>query len=241
MAKDDKVPAHRPGQEAAASDVARFLAKVKATPLAPNPGRRGRLIFALDATASRGPTWDRACQIQGEMFRETQSLGGIEIQLVYYRGFGEFVASSWLRRADELLREMTGVQFLGGQTQIAKVLRHAIDETKRQKVNALVFVGDALEEDVDKIAQLAGELGLLGVPAFVFQEGHDAAVRLGFEQVAKLTRGAYCPFDAGSARQLRELLAAVAVYAAGGRQALIDHAERAGGAALRLTHQLSRP
>ena len=68
---------------------------------APTPaGERGRLIFAMDATASREPTWDHACHIQGEMFRETQALGGLEIQLIYYRGFGECKASPWVARSE---------------------------------------------------------------------------------------------------------------------------------------------
>ena len=56
-------------------------------------GGRGRLIFALDATASREPTWDRACRIQGEMFEATAALGGLDIQLVF------IAASSNARRA----------------------------------------------------------------------------------------------------------------------------------------------
>ena len=58
--------------------------------------------------------------------------------------------------------------------------------------------------------------------------------------MARLSGGACCPFDAGSARQLRELLRAVAVYAAGGQRALEDYSRRTGGEVLRLTRQLTR-
>ena len=112
------------------------------------------------------------------------------------------------------------------------MLRRAAREARAGKVDALVFGGDAMEENVDELCRLAGELGLNGVPAFIFQEGHDEAAGNAFRQIAKLSGGAYCPFDAKSARQLRELLAAVAVYAAGGRKALLDYGEREGGAAL---------
>jgi hypothetical protein len=96
-----------------------------------------------------------------------------------------------------------------------------------------------MEEDVDELCQRAGELGLLGVPMFVFQEGREPKAELAFKEIARLTGGAYCRFDAGSAGQLRELLAAVAVYATGGRKALEDlGAEAKGGAALRLLEQL---
>jgi hypothetical protein len=53
-----------------------------------------------------------------------------------------------------------------------------------------------------------------------------------------LTRGAHCRFDAASAGQLRDLLCAVAVYAAGGSKALRELGRSHGGEALRLTRQL---
>lgn len=221
-------------------DVAQFLKKVAKTPVRPaNATGGGRLVFAMDATASREPSWDQASQIQGDMFSETSVLGGLEVQLVYYRGYGECRASKWAASAVDLLRLMTGVRCLGGRTQIAKVFAHTIKENKRRAVNALVFVGDAMEEDIDELCHQAGQLGLLKVPVFVFHEGGDPIAANAFRQIARLSGGAYCPFDASSARQLRELLSAVAVYAAGGRRALLDYGEKTGGAALRLTHQIA--
>lgn len=216
------------------SDIDDFLEKVADLPARPAGGARGRLVFAMDATMSREPTWDRACNIQGEMFRETAALGGLDVQLVYYRGFGECRASKWVGDPKALLRLMTGVSCRAGHSQIAKVLAHARRETQTRKVDALVFVGDAMEEDIDRLGQLAGELGVLGVPAFMFQEGDAANVKRGFEDVARLSGGAYCPFDSGSAQQLRELLAAVAVYAAGGKRALVEFGRKKGGDQIRL-------
>jgi hypothetical protein len=132
---------------------------------------------------------------------------------------------------------MSDVRCAGGMTQIERVLEHTLAETRRQKVDALVFVGDCMEEDIDRLCHLAGELGILGVPVFCFHEGNDAAAERTFREVARLSGGAYCSFDASSAQQLRDLLSAVAVYAAGGRKALEDFGQRQGGAALRLTRQ----
>ncbi len=233
MAGDKKLPS-----ASSSAQVDAFLQKVAATPNVRAAGERGRLIFALDATASREPTWDRASHIQAEMFQETTALGGLDIQLVYYRGFGEFNAGPWIGDPDAMLRRMVAVRCLAGQTQIAKVLRHAAEETRRQKVAALVFVGDSLEEDIDALGHLAGELGLLGLPCFMFHEGGDPVVAKAFEQIARLSGGAYCPFDANSPKQLKDLLSAVAVYAAGGRKALADYSERRGGVVRRLTHQV---
>ncbi|MGO1118125.1 VWA domain-containing protein [Rhodovibrionaceae bacterium A322] len=235
MGDDRKLPSKASTDS---QEVADFLSKVAAIPNRTAPGRRGRLIFSLDATASRQPTWDRACHIQGEMFQETEVLGGLDVQLVFYRGFHECKASKWYSQSAPLLRAMTGVDCLAGRTQIGRVLRHARKETGRQQVNALVFVGDAMEEDLDELGHLAGELGLNGLPCFFFHEGADPISRLAFEQLARLSGGACCQFDASSARQLRDLLAAVAVFAAGGLKALADFSSLRGGATQLLTHQL---
>lgn len=220
------------------SEIDAFLRKVAATPAVKTPGSSGRLMFAMDATASREPTWDHACHLQAQMFQETAALGGLQIQLCYYRGFNEFHATKWIADAAVLQRQMAAVRCLGGHTQIGRVLEHASAETKRGKVNALVFVGDCVEEDVDHLCHLAGQLGILGVPVFVFHEGGNRAAESAFRQIARLTRGAYCPFDAGSAQQLRELLSAVAVYAAGGRQALADYSAGRGDRVRLLTRQI---
>ena len=235
MSRDRKLPTE--GKDEGA-DVEAFLRRVAATPAPVTQGETGRLIFAMDATASREPSWDRACQIQGEMFDATAALGGLQVQLVYYRGFGECRASRWVRDSRSLVRAMTAVHCLGGHTQIRKVLRHALDETQRQRVHALVFVGDSMEEDVDELCAIAGELGLRGVPAFMFHEGSDPAAALAFRQIARLTNGAYLRFDASSARQLKELLGAVAVYAAGGRKALKHYSRDRGEAVLQIAHQI---
>lgn len=233
MAKDPKLP-----QSSTASDVDAFLRELAVTPAPAPGGSRGRLIFAMDATASREPTWDRASQLQAEMFKETEALGGLEVQLIFYRGFGECKASPWVAESDKLLRFMTSVFCLAGATQIGKVLQRAVKETKQKKVSALVFVGDAMEENVDHLGHLAGELGLLGVPCFMFHEGNDPVSRRAFQQIARLSGGAFCNFDASSARQLRELLSAVAVFAAGGRRALTDFSRKTGGLVPQLTHQV---
>jgi len=227
-------------QKSSKAAIDAFVEKVRSTPVVKSARGRGRLMFAMDATASREHSWDRACQIQGEMFTETAALGGLDIQLCYYRGFGEFEASPWLSSGDALLQRMTSVSCRGGYTQIEKVLRQAIEQTRQKKVQALVFVGDCMEEDVDRLCHLAGELGMLGVPAFLFHEGDEPAAQGAFKEIARLTRGAYCAFDAASAGQLRDLLSAVAVYAAGGQKALQDFGNDRSEVVRQLTRQLGR-
>ncbi|MBY0336823.1 MAG: VWA domain-containing protein [Acetobacteraceae bacterium] len=219
--------------------VAAFLQRVNAlAEVRPAASRKGRLIFAMDATASRQPSWDRACHLQAEMFTATRDLGGLSVQLAYWRGHMEFTTSPFLTDAADITRRMTGVQCLGGQTQILRALDHALKETRRERVHAMILVGDAFEEAVDPICHLAGQLGMHGTPVFCFQEGADPRAEDGLRQVAKLSGGAWAPFDSSSADTLRDLLRAVAVFAAGGRAALTRLPGRAAGA---LVRQLPAP
>ena len=204
------------------AELDRFLNEVKALSPGAKAGQRGRLIFALDATMSRQPTWDQACKLQAEMFREAAAVGGLDIQLVYYRGLAECRASSWIAEPDRLGALMSGIDCRGGHTQIAKVLAHARRENESGKVAVLVFIGDAMEESLDELCARAGELGLRNVKAFMFQEGYDQVCEQAFREIARLTRGAFCRFAPGAAHELAELLRAAAAYAAGGLQALAD-------------------
>jgi hypothetical protein len=173
------------------------------------------------------------------MFEEAGAVGGLDVQLVYYRGISECRASPWVSDPARLAALMEKIDCRGGHTQLGRVLSHVRKESKRQRVDALVFVGDAMEEKIDDLCAIAGELGLLGVPAFVFQENRDPIAEQAFREIARLTKGAWCPFDAGAAAQLKELLRAAAAYAAGGRVALADLSKRRGGeGAVRLLGQM---
>lgn len=218
--------------------VAAFLEELARVPATAAPAGRGRLVVALDATASREPTWDRACEVQGQMFLEAGRLGGLEVQLVFYRGFHECKASRWVSDSRTLVELMTRVRCKAGQTQIRRVLRHAIAETRRQPVRALVFIGDAVEEELDELAALAGELGILGVRVFLFHEGEDPRAERAFREIARLTGGACCRFDRNAPNELRELLGAVAAYAAGGPAVLEDLRRRPSRAVRLLAHQV---
>ncbi|BBU62517.1 hypothetical protein MSC49_24520 [Methylosinus sp. C49] len=199
---------------------------------------RGRLIFALDATMSRQPTWDLAQSLQGRMFEETAALGGLDVQLVFFRGFGECRASGFVGGGQGLAALMAKISCRGGRTQIGKVFRHALEETSARRIGALVFVGDAMEENADELCELAGRLGLLGVKAFMFHEGADAQAGAAFREVARLTGGAYAAFDASAPRRLAELLSAAAAYAAGGLAELERRATKGEDAARLLLSQM---
>jgi hypothetical protein len=154
------------------------------------------------------------------MFRAIPKGGALQVQLLYFRGMGECRASKWVNDTAGLAKLMTGISCRGGNTQISKVFAHARTEHGRQKLNAVVYVGDAIEENVDSLAEKAGQLGLLGCPLFIFQEGNDRNVEAAFREFARLTKGAYARFDANAPQELAALLRAVAAYASGGRDLL---------------------
>jgi hypothetical protein len=171
------------------------------------------------------------------MFEETARIGGLDVQLVYFRGLGECRASRFVRDARSLADLMTRITCRGGQTQIERVLTHAASTARERKVDALIYVGDAMEENVDKLAAQAGELALLGTRAFLFQEGRDPAASRAFAEIARITRGAHVHLDASSAAALGRLLRAVAAYAAGGLKAL-ENAGKGDPAATALLSQM---
>lgn len=216
----DRPPSGKmPEETSSARDVADFLKTARA--LAPErAGNGGRLLFALDATMSRQPTWDMALRLQADMFREAQALGGLQIKLIYYRGLAECRTSGWTSDGDHLAKLMSRIACVGGHTQIGRVLGEARRQAGAGGVKALVFVGDAMEENPDALCQVAGELGMLGLPVFMFQEGDDPVAGRTFADIAHLSGGAHCRFDPGAAAQLRDLLRAAAAFASGGRDAL---------------------
>ena len=225
--------------ESSASEVDAFLEAVAKTPVVTTEGGGGRLVFAIDATASRQPTWDLASHWQARMFEETARLGTLDVQLVYFRGYGEFHVLPWTRDARQLQAAMVEVHCRSGLTQVLRVLDHALAEHRRERVSALVYVGDCLEEDPEALEARAARLGIEGLPAFVFHEGHDPIAGAAFRQLAQLSGGAYAPFDQRSPALLGELLGAVAAYAVGGLPALEDRAGRS-ETARRLLVQLRR-
>ena len=207
-----KVPVER------SDDVNRFLQAVEKHPL--QSISSNRLIFALDATASRELTWDLASSLHADLFNAAKS-ADLAVQLVHFGGFNQFQASSWNSSPEQLLRHMQHVRCLGGMTQIRRVLSHILNESAAdQTVKAAVYIGDMCEEPMADIVNTAGQLGLRQVPVFVFQEGTERYATEVFRSIAERSGGAHMPFESGSAAQLRELLKAAVVYATEGLDAV---------------------
>src|SRR3982075_2465533 len=141
----------------ASDDIAAFVAKARA--MSPHAaGAKGRLVFALDATMSRQPTWDMACALQADMFREAAALGSLDIRLVSYRRLHECRATGGVSASVQLAKLRGKIDCRGGNTQIGKVLSEARREAVASGVRAVVFVGDAMEEGIDHLCAKAGGL-----------------------------------------------------------------------------------
>ncbi len=198
------------------SRVDKLLAGISTT----RPQQRGNLIFALDATASRERAWDLSAQLMVTMFAEVATLGSLDLQLAYFRGMigvnAECKTSPWVSDPMVLAKMMAKIKCETGYTQIGKVLSHISRESSKRTINAAVYVGDACEEEREVLIALASR----EIPVFMFQEGRDHTAQIRFQEIAELTHGAYHRFDQGSARQLAELLKAVATFAVGGVVAL---------------------
>ncbi len=201
------------------TEIEQFLVQAEQTQELTKQGKQiPHILFALDATASRQATWDIASHHQAEMFDVLKN-EKLAVQLAYYRGHNQFSTSSWLQNGDALKEEMLRVHCLAGLTQIHHVLHHAVSQCAKVSLKAVIFIGDALEEPIQPLYDLSGQLQLYRVPIFMFQEGHDPLVKQAYKQMAKLSGGAFAQFDAQSAERLKLLLAAVSLYARGGKNA----------------------
>ncbi|MGD0076913.1 MAG: VWA domain-containing protein [Candidatus Binataceae bacterium] len=195
---------------------------------------KGRLIFALDATQSREATWAIARTVTADMFRAAAPVGKLDVKLMHFRGGHESPAScrysKWVGSGEQLVQLINKIDCQSGPTQIGKVLNHALDEIKQVPVGALVFIGDAMEEDLETLAAQALKLGNAGCPIYIFHEDHrdltgapDTRTRNAFKLLALKSGGEYFEFSPATSRavdQLTEQLGAVARLAVGDTEAL---------------------
>jgi hypothetical protein len=177
-----------------------------------------RMIFAMDATGSREPTWEMAGKLHREM---GAALGGLTLQLIFFGGTA-CKSSQWVVGGQRLAELMIKVRCVTGCTQINRVLQHVLTESREHTIRALVYVGDCCEESGEELFGLAEQLKRRTIPIFVFQEGTDSVAEPIFRRLAQITDGIYASFDTGSAEQLRKLLAGAADYAAGRHKSISD-------------------
>lgn len=204
--------------------IADFAKKAKA---AAAPTLRGRMIFGLDATGSRESTWQTAKALQRDMLSTVAQIGTLDVSLAYFRGDrseGDVGFSDFTTDPNSLAVLMDGINCSAGPTQIIQMFEHALTLHAQTPINALVFIGDTMEESFEQAKEVCSRIGASGMQLFIFHEGSawktfEHASEL--KEMARLGHGAYAVFSEASASELASLLKAVAAFATGGMKALM--------------------
>ena len=205
-----------------------------AAALAPKQ-RRPRLVFGIDATASREPAWQAARETTNALFDALP--GQLDVALAVHGGSELHTFTGFTSQPGELRDTAAGIVCRAGGTRLVEVLARSRDAGD---VRVVVYIGDVFEEDADEAAAVADTLRLRGCRVVILHDrgqapAYDPSVEV-FQDIARRTGGAVLPFDARSKGKLREILEAVATLAVGGVKLLQERRKALPGAALLLQH-----
>jgi hypothetical protein len=195
---------------------------------------RPRLVFAVDATASREPAWAAARQVTDALVKALP--GALDVALAVHGGSRVHTFTAFTNDAKTLRDRAAGVACEAGMTRLLPILAASL---KRPAVRVVVYIGDVFEESVVQGRRLADEMGGKGIKLIVLHDTADASARRDVEvfwDLAKRTGGCVLPFDASASGRLRDLLSAVAVYAVGGEKLLRERRHDLPGAVALLEH-----
>ena len=195
---------------------------------------RPRLVFAFDATASREPAWATARQVTDALVKALP--GELDVALAVHGGSTLHTFTEFTADARTLRDRAAGIGCIAGFTRMLPILARSL---KRPGVRVVVYIGDVFEESLGRGRNLADAMGRRGMKLIVLHDTSDAAARGHAEiflDLARRTGGCVLPFDASAPAKLRELLAAVAVFAVGGRALLEEKSGHMPGALVLLRH-----
>jgi hypothetical protein len=184
-----------------------------------------KLLFSMDATASRQPSWDVAQEITLSMFDVMP--GGLKIALAYHSGGHLKAVTDFRADAAYFKDQIAGVQCEAGLTALCEILESA---SEIPALSSLIYIGDCFEERLDTASRLAQKLKTNGVRCFMFLEGDDGEAREAFNTIAEITGGAVFPFEQQSLVRVKEKLDAIAAFSAGGMKLLKENQGRLPGA-----------
>jgi hypothetical protein len=252
LVQDDALPAAPPPPARSGSGLlARVLTKVTTAvtsaaaalpaafahaepPAESAPPTRPRLVFAVDATASREPAWAAARQVTDALVKALP--GELDVALAVHGGTRVHTFTAFTSDAATLRDRAAGVVCQAGMTRMLPILSASL---KQQSVRVVIYIGDVFEESLPHGRNLADSMGARGTKLIVL---HDTAEPSGrrdaevFWDLAKRTGGCVLPFDANASGRLRDLLSAVAVYAVGGEKLLRERRHGLPGAVALLEH-----
>ncbi len=196
--------------------------------------QRPRLVFGFDATASREPAWAAARQVTDALVRALP--GELDVALAVHGGSRLHTFTEFTANPAALRDRAAAIQCMAGYTQMLPILSRAL---AAPGVRVVTYIGDVFEELVGRARKLADEMGRRGMRLFVLHDVADWNARRDAEiflDIARRTGGCVLPFDANAPDRLRELLAAVAVYAVGGETLLEQKQATMLGAGMLLKH-----
>ncbi len=200
---------------------------------ASTPGRP-RLVFGFDATASREPAWETARQVTDTLVRAVP--GQLDVALAVHGGGTLHTFTDFTSNPNTLRDRAASIRCRSGATRLLAILQRAL---AAPGVRAVTYIGDVYEESPTRGRRLADEMGRRGTKLFVLHDVADWTARRDAEiflDLARRTGGCVLPFDASAPDRLRELLAAVAVYAVGGTKLLKAKRRELPGALVLLEH-----
>jgi hypothetical protein len=199
-----------------------------------SPPTRPRLIFGFDATASRGPAWATAREVTDALVKALP--GELDVALAVHGGSRLHTFTEFTANAGTLRDRAAGIRCLAGFTQLLPILSRALSNPG---VRVVTYIGDVFEESLRRGQKLADTMGEQGIKLIVLHDVADWNARRDAEvflDLARRTGGCVLPFDANAPARLRELLAAVAVYAVGGKELLEEKRGELPGAVMLLDH-----
>jgi hypothetical protein len=195
---------------------------------------RPRLIFAVDATASREPAWAAARQVTDALVKALP--GELDVALAVHGGSRVHTFTEFTSQPATLRDRAAGVACQAGVTRLLPILSVSLQQ---KAVRVVIYIGDVFEENMARGRQLADAMGHQGTRLIVLHDTADPTARRDAElfwDLAKRTGGCVLPFDASSTARLRDLLSAVAVYAVGGEKLLRERRHDLPGAVALLEH-----
>src|ERR1700733_3610098 len=197
------------------------------------PGRP-RLIFAVDATASREPAWTAARKVTDALVKALP--GELDVALAGHGGSRVHTFTAFTNSAATLRDRAAGVACEAGMTRLLPILSTSL---RQPGVRVVVYIGDVFEESLNHGRRLADAMGTQGTKLIVLHDTADPGARRDAEvfwDLTKRTGGCVLPFNAAASSRLRDLLSAVAVYAVGGEKLLRERRHELPGAVALLEH-----
>ena len=156
---------------------------------------RARLVFAVDATASRSAAWEAAKQLTDILFEAIP--GKLDVALAVHGGGRVHTFTAFTADAGRLRDMAMGIRCRSGDTRLIDILARAV----REKPKVVVYIGDCFEESQREAVSVAEQLKAQGTRVIFLRDGNDRTAARVFPKLAALTGGAVLRVVSAKARR----------------------------------------